>query len=582
MSKKFSVDDFRSFLRQEVVKICSENFLDYENDTQRTEGFDRWIVNFFNDTNSFLDEDYDDASIGAKDDLGVDLYLEDDTNQIFYIIQTEFTGTDSKSKNQNIKESKVNSFFDLHKNLIKTDWVKKHGNEQAITKFLDYPERIQKGYQFKYYFISTGSASARVMEKEEEYNKKYERSNLAIQCRLLDFSKFKEYCDQARSLENSIPDFVNFKVPENKFFIKKNPFKTLIASIKANEIENLYRSSLGESLFSYNIREFLGEKGPINKDMKNTAETEPENFFYYNNGISAVCTKLELKNNLIKAHKFQIINGAQTVGALRHINSSDVEFLIRVTETNSVETDSGINEKIIRFNNSQNQITDADFRSNDDIQLFLEQKFKAAIYTNLGKINYLRKRRQKTKGRNVQNLKMEDLAKIRYAFLYEPCTVISKAKSLWRIGGDGKYYDTFGNKKMLTDPDFDKNYILPVLFYNDIIDKCSEEKKDDKKFMYLKRFRYHFLYFYKKLKKKIEEKNKKDFTLKKLLNDQEYLENLTNPMFERIKDKINDLYVTEEKKNKYKNAPIRDMTINKDHLEPLEDKILGVVPKIKY
>ena len=111
MGKKFSVDDFRSFLKHEVAKICSENFLEYENNTQRTEGFDRWVVNFFNDTNSFLDEDYDDASIGAKDDLGVDLYLEDDTNQIFYIIQTEFTGTDSKSKNQNIKESKVNSFF---------------------------------------------------------------------------------------------------------------------------------------------------------------------------------------------------------------------------------------------------------------------------------------------------------------------------------------------------------------------------------------------------------------------------------------------------------------------------------------
>ena len=61
---------------------------------------------------------------------------------------------------------------------MKTDWVKKHGNEQAIRKFLDYPERIQKGYQFKYYFISTGTASARVMEKEEDYNKKYERSNL--------------------------------------------------------------------------------------------------------------------------------------------------------------------------------------------------------------------------------------------------------------------------------------------------------------------------------------------------------------------------------------------------------------------
>ena len=113
--KKFSTDDFLSYLKEEVSKVCKNNQLDETNDTQRTEGFDRWIVNFFNDTNAFLDEDFEDAHIGAKDDLGIDLLLEDDTNNINFIVQTEFTGTTSKSKKTNINESKVNKFFDLHK-----------------------------------------------------------------------------------------------------------------------------------------------------------------------------------------------------------------------------------------------------------------------------------------------------------------------------------------------------------------------------------------------------------------------------------------------------------------------------------
>ena len=579
--KKFSTDDFLSYLKEEVSKVCKNNELDETNDTQRTEGFDRWIVSFFNDTNAFLDEDFEDAHIGAKDDLGIDLLLEDDTNNINFIVQTEFTGTTSKSKKKNINESKVNKFFDLHKKLMNTKWVTKHGNENAKKKFYDYPDKINNNYTFKYFFISTGNASPRTRELEEDFNKHYSNKNLNIQCKLLDFSRFKQYCDEARSLESSIPN-VEFKIPEDKFFVKKLPHKTLVASIKANEIENLYRAK-HEALFSYNIREFLGDKGQINKDIRETAEEESDNFFYYNNGISAVCTKLEIKNNIIKAEKFQIINGAQTVGALRYVEKDPkLEFLIRVTETKSVQTDSGINEKIIKFNNSQNQITDADFRSNDKIQLFLEQKFKAATYKNVGKISYIRKRRQLTKSRNVQNIKMEELAKIRYAFLFEPCTVISKAKSLWRVDGDGKYYDTFGNKEIITDSEFERKYLIPIIFYNDIVKRCNIEKKENKDLMYLKRFRFHFLHFYGKLKDAWEDKYKKIIDLKKLLNDSEYLDKFTESAFERIKDKINDLYINEEQKDEYKNAPIRDMTINKNHLIPLEKKILASIPKIKF
>ena len=64
---------------------------------------------------------------------------------------------------------------------------------------------------------------------------------------------------------------------------------------------------------------------------------------------------------------------------------------MRITETQSVGTEKGINEKIIRYNNTQNKITLSDFRSNDKIQLELLGKFKTINYKILGKINYIRK-----------------------------------------------------------------------------------------------------------------------------------------------------------------------------------------------
>ena len=67
-------------------------------------------------------------------------------------------------------------------------------------------------------------------------------------------------------------------------FIKKEPNLTVIASVRANQIENIYKT-YQDGLFAYNIRTYLGEKG-INKDIIKTAEEEPKNFFYYINMIS--------------------------------------------------------------------------------------------------------------------------------------------------------------------------------------------------------------------------------------------------------------------------------------------------------
>ena len=83
------------------------------------------------------------------------------------------------------------------------------------------------------------------------------------------------------------------------------------------------------------------------------------------------------------------------------------------------------------------------------------------------------------------------------------------------------------------------------------------------------------------MKDAYEKKNGVTVNIRKLLNDKQYLENFTEEIYLRIKDKIVDLFEDERSKNKYQNAPIRDMTINKDHLERLERKILSSIPKIK-
>ena len=446
MSQGYSVKEFQSVLKEQVEKICKEENLNFDNEKQRGRAFSIWIAKLYKENNRYIETDPYDSLMGESKDLNIDIYLEDNDEKVIYLIQTEFTGTSKKSKSAYINEDKVSNFFNNHDNLMDTKWINNFGNKIAVEYLHDYKKLIKNDvYQFRYIFISTGTASDRILSALDKSNKRYEKQNLPIECILYDFTLLKDLVTQAESIEAKIPDFVEFSVPKDQMFIKKDPKLTVVTALKANAVEDLL-SQHRDSLFAYNIRTYLGEKG-INKDIVKTAEEEPQNFFYYNNGISAVCTELEIKGNRIKAKKFQIINGAQTVGALKKIEENpELEILMRITETQSVGTEKGINEKIIRYNNTQNKITLSDFRSNDKIQLELLGKFKTINYKILGKINYIRKRGDKLLRKGTYNLKLEDLAKIRYAFMEEPCTPISKAKDLWKIGENGLYKKKFWGK----------------------------------------------------------------------------------------------------------------------------------------
>ena len=175
----------------------------------------------------------------------------------------------------------------------------------------------------------------------------------------MDFSELKNYYLRSLSLEESCPDEVTISLPKGSFFEKRDPYKTVVAVIKGNALRNLGKK-YRQSLYAWNIRGYLGNRG-INQAIQQTAENEPDSFFYFNNGVSAICTDYQLTDNILVAENFQIINGAQTVSTLTNsTEDSNIEVLFRLTKTESVKTERGFNRSIIQFNNSQNIVKVSD------------------------------------------------------------------------------------------------------------------------------------------------------------------------------------------------------------------------------
>jgi AIPR protein len=233
--------------------------------------------------------------------------------------------------------------------------------------------------------------------------------------------------------------------------------------------------------------------------MIETASNRPEDFYYFKNGVSAVCTRIhDLGNNKYRFNNFQIINGAQTVSSLAQISNLDpkCEVVLKITEGISVKTEKGFNADIILFNNTQNVVRASDFRSNDSIQLWLEDRFaKTKARGALTEpIRYVRKRSHK-RVRGAIPLKFEELAKIRYAFFYEPTQCVADPRSLWTAKEDGGLYErAFGIggefRDYWTEDDFNET-LFAILSFFAILEKIKGHIKHDKtNYYFLQRLRF--------------------------------------------------------------------------------------------
>lgn len=153
-------------------------------------------------------------------------------------------------------------------------------------------------------------------------------------------------------------------------------------NIEAN-YGDLLLSHMEKGVFDDNVRVYLKQRTSINKNIKHTALTEEgsRNFFFYNNGITITCDKFDYqntKNQSITLTNFQVVNGGQTIHALRNAFEENQEFfdemtvLCKIYETDNVE----FKTRIAEYTNSQNPVSNRDIHAIDVIQVKLGEDLR--------------------------------------------------------------------------------------------------------------------------------------------------------------------------------------------------------------
>lgn len=258
------------------------------------------------------------------------------------------------------------------------------------------------------------------------------------------------------------PEKVIVNLQNEDFF----PFKKLLANYDAyiitldgNKVLQLY-SEFREELFNSNIRNWLGTKNYVNNSMLNTIREQPENFFCNNNGCTAICDDwIRIKGNKVELNNFQIINGAQTITTIanaihENINKENfgrVKLMIKViVPKKNPDQQLSIPDKsiIVKTTNSQNIVKTSDFRSNDPIQIYIEQqmsKFNYRVVSPFKKVTYKRKRGLLDKTNKSSKIVMnEDVGQAYYSFMENPHDLNKSIDLLWSTDSNGLYNIPFG------------------------------------------------------------------------------------------------------------------------------------------
>lgn len=139
-----------------------------------------------------------------------------------------------------------------------------------------------------------------------------------------------------------------------------------------------------KGLYERNIRYFLGSStSEVNRAIKATLLDNPADFFYLNNGVTAVCDSIDPKDTRagfkkLRVRGLSIINGAQTVASAaefvaRNPGHSIANAKVMFTLIKA-PADGAFGKRVTKARNHQNPVQAANFASLDETQERLRQE----------------------------------------------------------------------------------------------------------------------------------------------------------------------------------------------------------------
>jgi len=321
-----------------------------------------------------MNETKDDMTDGA-DDKQIDAVFIDDNQQTIYIIQGKFIGNGAVD-GEPLREV-LSSWIQL-RNLVRLQEV---GNSKLKRKLSEVSKAIEDEYEIEFELITTGelteAAKKDLATFQEQLVELSENNDFYAGIKVIDSNELKRRYDIALEKDNPTINHSLDLSDSQAMEVEISGNKVVIAAIPLRECIKFPGIKDG-TLFQKNVRQSLGLSNRVNKGIKSTIYAENhKDFFFYHNGITAICNKLDLKDNILQLHGFSVVNGCQSLTTISNCSEKvkqldETYILFRFYEIPQRER----GDKISVNTNSQSAVKPRDLRSNDKRVLNIKKSFE--------------------------------------------------------------------------------------------------------------------------------------------------------------------------------------------------------------
>jgi len=253
--------------------------------------------------------------VDGGDDSGIDAIYWDQENHLIYLVQSKWINSGDGSPNQGDVQKFIKGFHNL-----------------LDLKFDRFNEKVRRRKkQIKKAIADPGKAILILTYTGTQPLSVHVRRDLDDLLKDLNdptpVAELKIYSQ--KELHNSVIGMIEGEPVDLGEVMLHNwnqisePFLAYYGQIDAEVIATWW-DRYGTRLFESNLRKFIGNSTDVNAAISSTLAERPERFWYYNNGITMLCKKVEksLSGGADRSagtficHDASIINGAQTVGCI--------------------------------------------------------------------------------------------------------------------------------------------------------------------------------------------------------------------------------------------------------------------------
>lgn len=321
-----------------------------------------------------MNETRDDITDGA-DDKQIDAIFIDNDKSVIYIIQGKYISGGSVDAAP-LREV-LSSWMQL-RDLVRLQTV---SNVKLQRKLSEVAQALDDEYEIVFELITTSSLTEAAKKDLETFQiqlaKLSENEDFDAIITVIDEEELSRRYELSVEADNPSINYT-LDLSDCKYFSEIIAGTQVVLAAVPLKDCILFPGVKDGSLFQKNVRQSLGISNAVNKGIRQTILGDKhKDFFFFHNGITAICNKMDIKEKKLKMSGLSVVNGCQSLNTIlscsETVKKLDETFVMfRFYEIPQRERA----DRISINTNSQSAVKPRDLRSNDKRVLNLKRSFE--------------------------------------------------------------------------------------------------------------------------------------------------------------------------------------------------------------